>query len=144
MKTIAELQPQIIEWAKNKGLIKPENAPKQYLKFLEEVGETAKAILKEDEKEIIDGFGDIAVTVIILADQIDNDLLFSENSFLGETYFDELLEMVNTKIVDQDVLFMLNTLCQKYGYTLQQCLNAAWGEIKGRTGKTVDGVFVKD
>ena len=34
---------------------------------MEEVGETAKAILKQDESEIVDGLGDILVVLINLA-----------------------------------------------------------------------------
>jgi len=30
------------------------------------------------------------------------------------------------------------------GLTPSQCLEAAWNEIKDRTGKTVNGVFVKN
>lgn len=30
------------------------------------------------------------------------------------------------------------------GTTIDECLETAWNEIKDRTGKTVDGVFVKD
>ena len=45
MKQIEELIPLIENWAEEKGLLIPENAPKQYLKMLEEVGETAHEIL---------------------------------------------------------------------------------------------------
>ena len=44
MKTLQELQPMILNWAKEKDLLKSENAPKQRLKLLEEVGETAAAM----------------------------------------------------------------------------------------------------
>jgi phosphoribosyl-ATP pyrophosphohydrolase len=30
------------------------------------------------------------------------------------------------------------------GFTPEECLEAAWQEIKDRTGKKVDGVFIKD
>lgn len=57
MKTLQELQPLILEWAKEKDLLKLENAPKQRLKLLEEVGETAGAILKNKHGEIKDRTG---------------------------------------------------------------------------------------
>ena len=40
------------------------------LKVLEEVGETAGALLKNKNKEIIDGLGDSFVTLIILCYQL--------------------------------------------------------------------------
>ncbi len=67
---------------------------------MEEVGETAGALLKSKDDEIKDGIGDAFVTLIILAKQL--------------------------------------------GLTPNECLEAAWNEIKDRTGKTVDGVFVKN
>ena len=53
---IKELQPLIIEWANKRNL---NDSDKQYLKILEEIGETAKAILQNDIDEIKDGIGDI-------------------------------------------------------------------------------------
>jgi NTP pyrophosphatase (non-canonical NTP hydrolase) len=90
----------VVGWAADKDILKKENAPKQMLKVLEEVGETAGALLKSKDAEIKDGIGDAFVTLIILAKQL--------------------------------------------GLTPNECLEAAWNEIKDRTGKTVNGVFVKN
>ena len=98
--TLQDLFKFVHYWAYEKGLLNEENAPKQMLKVLEEVGETAGALLKSDEPEIKDGIGDSFVTLIILAHQL--------------------------------------------GYTPEECLESAWNEIKSRTGKTVDGTFIKD
>jgi NTP pyrophosphatase (non-canonical NTP hydrolase) len=90
----------VISWAEAKDLIKKENATKQMLKVIEEVGETAGALAKGKEDAIKDGIGDSFVTLIILAKQL--------------------------------------------GYEPNECLSKAWYEIRNRTGKTVNGVFVKD
>ena len=90
----------VVDWAAEKDILKKENAPKQMLKVLEEVGETAGALLKSKDDELKDGIGDAFVTLIILAKQL--------------------------------------------GLTPNECLEAAWNEIKDRTGKTVNGVFVKN
>jgi NTP pyrophosphatase (non-canonical NTP hydrolase) len=90
----------VIQWASDKDILKKENAPKQLLKVLEEVGETAGALLKSNDAEIKDGIGDSFVTLIILAKQL--------------------------------------------GLDPADCLEAAWNEIKDRTGKTINGVFVKN
>ena len=58
-------------WAEEKNLLKKENSQAQMLKVLEEVGETAGALLKNQDQEIIDGLGDSFVTLIILCYQLE-------------------------------------------------------------------------
>jgi len=65
-----ELVEKITKWAGEKDLLKRENAPKQMMKVMEELGETASAILKGDEEKIIDGIGDVLVTIVILSKQL--------------------------------------------------------------------------
>jgi NTP pyrophosphatase (non-canonical NTP hydrolase) len=98
--TFDSLIENVSQWASDKDILKKENAPKQLLKVLEEVGETAGALLKSKDAEIKDGIGDSFVTLIILAKQL--------------------------------------------GLEPADCLEAAWNEIKDRTGKTINGVFVKN
>jgi len=95
-----KLSNNILVWAEEKGILVKDNAPKQMIKVMEEVGETAGALLKNKKEELKDGLGDSFVTLIILSKQL--------------------------------------------GFTPSECLESAWNEIKDRTGKTVDGVFVKD
>lgn len=90
----------VIEWAKERGLVNKENSRNQLLKTFEEMGEVSRALLKNDKPALIDGIGDVLVTLIILAEI--NDL------------------------------------------SLEMCLSQAYHEIKNRTGKTVDGVFIKN
>lgn len=62
---------EVLEWAKEKGLtvnVTPEMIEKQSLKVLEEIGETAGAYLKGNREDLIDGIGDCAVTMLILAE----------------------------------------------------------------------------
>ena len=65
-----ELINNVMMWAKEKNLLKKENSQAQMLKVLEEVGETAGALLKNKDEEIIDGLGDSFVTLIILCYQL--------------------------------------------------------------------------
>jgi NTP pyrophosphatase (non-canonical NTP hydrolase) len=90
----------VVQWAKDKDLLKKENSLAQMTKVTEEVGEVASAILKKDDAKLIDGIGDVIVTLIILAEQ--------------------------------------------NGLSIETCLDVAWIEISNRTGKTVDGTFIKD
>lgn len=93
-----ELVELVEQWAKNKALDKADPS-KQMLKVVEETGEVAAALARNDQDALRDGIGDVAVTIIILALQNDMDLY--------------------------------------------ECLNCAYDEIKGRTGKMINGVFVK-
>lgn len=94
------MKDRILEWAKPKGLLNPDFAPKQFMKLVEEVGELSNAILKDKREEIVDALGDIQVVLTILAKQLDLDL--------------------------------------------DECLKSAYNEIKNRTGKTINGTFIKD
>ena len=84
-------------WANDRGLYDGGDPKTQALKLVEEVGETCRAILKEDAKEIIDGIGDCVVVLVNLA------------------------ELTGTPI--------------------EKCIDAAYNEIKNRTGKMNNGTF---
>jgi NTP pyrophosphatase (non-canonical NTP hydrolase) len=55
-------------WAEDRGLYKGGDTKTQALKLVEEVGETCRAILKEDYEEITDGIGDCVVVLTNLAE----------------------------------------------------------------------------
>lgn len=86
-------------WSIERGLDQADST-KQFLKVSEEVGEVAAALARGDKLALIDGIGDVVVTLIILA--------------------------------------------QQNGLELQDCLLYAYHEIEGRTGKMINGVFVKE
>lgn len=95
-----QLEPAIIQWAESRGIFSASTPHSQMLKTMEEVGETARAVLKKDMPEIKDGIGDIVVTLIIQA------------------HFQ--------------------------GLSLRECVESAYNTISRRTGKMVNGSFVKD
>ena len=66
-------QEKVIEWAKERNLIKLGNAPKQLIKLSEEVGELGSAFLKNDFNEIKDAIGDIQIVLMILSEQLSID-----------------------------------------------------------------------
>lgn len=144
--SLAELKVKIEEWAEQKGLLKKEFSEKQYLKYLEEVGETARAVLKKDEDGMIDGFGDIAVTVIILAKQLGDHIKteFRTKEIEMNDGFEWFMDEISSYEVDEKVLYYIDGVSSYYGHSLRTCLNSAWNEIKNREGKTENGVFVKN
>tara|TARA_R110002060_G_scaffold18120_2_gene24990 strand:- start:218 stop:508 length:291 start_codon:yes stop_codon:yes gene_type:complete len=68
-----ELVANVEKWSKDKGLDKADPRA-QFLKVVEEVGEIAAAMARNDRPELIDGIGDVVVTLIILAQQHDLDI----------------------------------------------------------------------
>ena len=57
----------IREWASDKGIYRSGDARTQFVKLMEEAGELAQAILKNDEPEVIDAIGDMVVVLTNLA-----------------------------------------------------------------------------
>ena len=57
----------IRSWAKDKGIYESGDSRTQYVKLMEEAGELAQAILKNDEPEVIDAIGDMVVVLTNLA-----------------------------------------------------------------------------
>lgn len=94
-----QLMDKIENWAKERG-IDTSDPKAQMTKVIEEVSELNSALHKDDKEGIIDGIGDVQVTLIILSMQL--------------------------------------------GLNYENCLEHAYNEIKNRTGKKVDGIFVKD
>ena len=84
----------------------------------------------------------------------DKDLLHIENSYpqfckvveevsevgaaLNSGKVHELIDAIGDSVVTLIILAAQN------GLELEECLDAAYNEIKGRTGKTVNGTFIKD
>jgi NTP pyrophosphatase (non-canonical NTP hydrolase) len=56
------------DWAKERGIYEKGDVKTQFIKLQEEVGELAKAILKNDEVEITDAIGDIVIVLTNLTE----------------------------------------------------------------------------
>lgn len=147
--SLTELRPLIIEWAKERNILFLENAPKQRLKLIEECGELASAVLKNDVKLQKDAIGDIFVVCAILAEQLGVTLSFekgADNCNSTEYIIYRIIEMCHDtescEIVD--VMDWINDLSLSLGLDFTECANIAYNEIKDRKGKTVNGTFIKN
>ena len=87
-------------WAKDRGLYDKGNSHTQYVKLMEEAGELAQSLLKQDKPEIKDAIGDMVV--------------------------------------------VLTNLAHLEGFTIENCIDAAYAEISTRKGRMVNGTFVKE
>ena len=90
----------IRSWAQERGLYDKGNTMTQYVKLQEEAGELAKALLKDDQPEVIDAIGDMVV--------------------------------------------VLTNLAHQRGVYIEECIQTAYEVINKRTGKMINGTFVKD
>ena len=90
---------QIEQWAIDRGLHAADPS-KQMLKLMEEVGELAEGLAKNNPDAVKDAIGDAYVVLTILSMQL--------------------------------------------GMDIRQCVKMAYDEIKDRTGRMVNGVFVKE
>lgn len=84
---------------------------------------------------------------------VDRDL--AEGDGLGQLQklHEEVYELAEARITNDfsaevdaigDITVVIIGYCLQRGLTLEECLESAYNEIKGRTGKIVNGVFVKD
>lgn len=143
MKTLEKLKKLIIEWANERDLLHKENAPKQRLKLIEECGELANAILKDDIDGQKDAIGDIFVVLIILSEQLGcYDYDFEDDG--DSDGIDMLIRgIVSDFYVAGKFSYLVNT-ARELRLDLTECANIAWDQIKDRKGKTVNGTFIKD
>jgi len=90
----------IRQWASERGIFQSGDPKTQYLKLIEEAGELGRAILKDDQNEVVDAIGDMVV--------------------------------------------VLTNLAELRNVSIEACIRDAYQVISRRTGKMVNGTFVKD
>lgn len=64
---LAEFQINVLQWAKDRGIIPNATPESQTLKAVSEVGELADAVLKRDRLATVDAIGDVLVCLINVA-----------------------------------------------------------------------------
>ena len=146
-----ELQQNIIKWAEDKGIFEKSDPTSQFLKTIEELGELASAVNKNDLPEIKDAIGDVTVTQILLAEMQDGAIDLDDEIIWDFSNIKTAVVKLTTYLYEafrsseyDDAIQILNTIANHYGWTLQECLQSAYDVISKRTGKMENGVFVKD
>jgi NTP pyrophosphatase (non-canonical NTP hydrolase) len=82
----------IRSWAQDKGIYDKGDSKTQCIKLFEEVGELSKAILKNDEDEIIDAIGDC---VIVLTNLCQLCSLYKEGKTIGSIEHVQIEDCIN-------------------------------------------------
>ena len=56
-----------------------------------------------------------------------------------------ILKKKDTEIMDGigDVIVCISILSEQLGFDIHDCIGHAWNDIKDRTGRTIDGNFIK-
>lgn len=155
---MTELIEKTIQWGIDKGLTGPNGKATyegQYIKLLEEMHELFVAIRDNNEAEIKDALGDLQVVAIQgmkIKEDFSRDIASPEAIDTLLKTFPEHNPVIISAIIfldysegdPKDSLDSIRALATKLGYDPDQCLQLAYDVISKRTGKMVDGVFVKD
>ena len=67
MNNLEELISKVESWAVDRGIVDHSNPQTQLMKTVSELGELADATIKSDMEGVIDGVGDVLVTLAIYA-----------------------------------------------------------------------------
>lgn len=115
-KNYQELEKNVLDWADDKGILDKATPMAQAKKTLEEVEELLEAV--------------------------------NAQAFRKETFVNSKGKVVNTEeeIKDAlgDILVTIIIGAELQGLKLEDCLQSAYDVISKRTGKMIDGQFVKD
>ena len=155
---INELNTHIIEWAKERELDTKGTAEAQKIKTVEELAELIKAICKDNKEDIIDGIGDVYVTLVIgnmLVRQSELDPMFARKNTYATSDKESLLKVLANAIdlnlrepYDEQIILYtmkdLHIVCKFYDLDFTECVESAYNTIKDRHGKLIDGMYVKD
>jgi len=146
---LKEYQNLILGWARDKNITREECAPMQRLKAIEEIGELADGIVKNNLEKQVDSVGDAFVVFIILSEQLNINVAFNYDDPVKEyeTIDGYIYELLKTAFQENDLEYFISYLidiCNKLNLNLVECVQYAWNEIKDRKGKTEGGVFIKD
>lgn len=116
--------------------------------------ETSEIFFKHGERgNTIKAAGPLSITDKIRDWSIDRNLHeanpIKQSLKLGEEtgeLFEGLAKGDEALIKDAigDIYVVLTIMSQQLGFTVEDCIELAYGEIKDRRGKLVDGIFVKE
>ena len=157
-RTWAELRQAVIDWASARNFFGEGGATfdGQLKKLCEEYGELALGLARADQDEIDDAIGDCLVVLIIL------DRLNLSNTTVVLPFgalIDFVAEITGIGNMNKahrtvTIVMLLNCMVQwaddfasdshNYPNNSTYCLAVAYEQIKDRTGRFIDGVFVKD
>ena len=142
----------IIQWAKDRGIIPGSTPAAQYSKTLSEWSEWKRDHTADD-------IGDTAVTLIIgcylategallLSDAVNNmPRVNIQSTNDAERLFECALDDIREEFLPEDyarAYQYLEGLAKLWGMSMTGCMETAWNDIKDRKGQMIHGLFVKE
>lgn len=117
----------IAQWHKDRNLIDGSTNNAQFVKLFEELIELYATLNPEKDSD------DIAVSIInMVGCMLKNNRI--NQAPAGKDIKDDV----------GDINVVLMNMIEREGFTMQQCLETAWHDIKDRKGQMINGVFVKE
>lgn len=151
-----ELIAKIEQWANDRNIIKGSKPIDQAMKLFSEFGELADNVGKG--RDIKDDCGDIFVVLTIMAKQTDSEInilsLPSLENLSLKQYVVELGFALNNFVFACDTageedgnldiaIMSLKRIAALHNTTLEECVQIAYDDIKGRHGYMKNGIFIK-
>lgn len=151
----------IEQWETDRDIIKGSKPIDQAMKLFSEFGELADNVGKG--RDCRDDIGDVFVVLTIIAKQCNKSILDVVANAIDEVYCFERnvkisiieLGMTITSMLHENnsdplmfniesALCNLNDICIVNNYTLEECVQIAYNDIKDRKGIMSNGVFIKE
>lgn len=166
MTQLKTLQTNIEQWAVDRNLHTGDPS-RQVLKLIEEQGELAAAIARDNQEEMADAIGDVTVVAIVMAKQLSASVdLWKVFEMYTESAAEKLEEPLAVAVLAGNIAHLATALYYKQldtiHVTIEQVLvravsiartldidyisavQSAYDTIKDRKGKLVNGVFIKE
>jgi len=159
MKELNEL---VRQWLEARNIIQGSSPVHQFVKGIEEAGEFVEGLTQQDMDLLKDGAGDFYVCMNSVSNQLGYDmntvvtnkaLDFTESQMITSTCNLALLQgraagkIIRGKDASADLLalvVLVNSIVKYHGIHPEECYAAAYNEIKHRTGRMVNNVFIKE
>lgn len=153
-----DLIAKIEQWAEDRNIISGSKPVDQAIKLFSEFGELADNVGKG--RDCRDDIGDVFVVLTIIYKQLNKSInnvfykelpkisnIKDEICWLGYGLCSELASDIETGNFDGDLdceVSRLNGIALYFGYTLEECVQIAYNDIKDRKGIMQNGVFIKE
>lgn len=153
-----ELIAKIEQWAEDRNIINGSKPIDQAMKLFSEFGELADNVGKG--RDCRDDIGDVFVVLIIICKQLGlsiNNLIKpslkklnnikDEIAWLGYGLTSEMVTDSETGEFAPDFgceVARLELIANYFNYTLEECVQIAYNDIKDRKGVVYNGVFIKE
>lgn len=151
-----ELIQKIEQWANDRNIIKGSKPIDQAMKLFSEFGELADNVGKG--RDCRDDVGDVFVVLTIITKQHGDSIFdFLEESPWNYSHIEHKKDLVEYLCMSLalfsgeysdnkagDCIAILERLCDMHGYTLKECIQIAYDDIKNRKGIMSNGVFIKE